>query len=88
MHYLETKPQPIRKVYRDEAPTPVYLKKQTEAILMCKQMADFKAMFTKERIAVTKAFVDDATGGVANWFLLMEEEERVEYIKEIASNVG
>ena len=61
-----------------EAPTPLYMKKQTEAILLCKQMETFKALAAKERNAVTKSFVEDATGGVANWFLLMDDADRTE----------
>ena len=60
-----------------EAPMPLYMKKQTEATLLCKQMETFKALAAKERnVAVTKSFVKDATGGVANWFLLMDDTDR------------
>jgi len=71
-----------------EAPTPLYLKKQTEAILLCKQMATFKDLSARERNAVTKSFVEDAKGGVANWFLLMDDADRTEYIDGIVSNIG
>jgi DNA-binding IclR family transcriptional regulator len=37
---------------------------------------------------VTKSFVEDATGGVANWFLLMDDADRTEYIDGIVSNIG
>ena len=60
-----------------EAPMPLYMKKQTEATLLCKQMETFKALAAKERNAAeTKSFVEDATGGVANWFLLMDDADR------------
>ena len=56
---------------------PLYMKKQTEATLLCKQMETFKALAAKERNAAeTKSFVEDATGGVANWFLLMDDADR------------
>jgi hypothetical protein len=44
------------------------MKKQTGAILLCKQKVDFKAMTAKERNAVTKTLMDD-TCAVANWFM-------------------
>lgn len=71
-----------------EAPTPLYIKKQTEAILLCKEMKVFNALTSKERNAVSKTFIDDATGGTANWFLLMDEADRIEYIDGIVSNIG
>ena len=71
-----------------EAPTPLYIKKQTEAIQLCKQMKSFTALEPKERLAVTKTFVDDASGGIANWFVLMDEADRTEYITGIVTNMG
>ena len=51
-------------------------------------MATFKDLSARERNAVTKSFVEDATGGVANWFLLMDDADRTEYIDGIVSNIG
>ena len=73
---------------RPIAPTPLYIKKQTEAILLCKEMKVLNALTSKERNAVLKTFIDDATGGTANWFLLMDEADRIEYIDGIVSNIG
>ena len=39
-----------------EAPTPLYIKKQSEAILLCKEMKVLNALTSKERNAVLKTF--------------------------------
>ena len=55
-----------------ESSTPFYVKKQTYSA----------SMTAKKRYAVTKTFVDDTTGAVANWFVQIEDAERTEYIVE------
>ena len=54
---------------------------------VCKKMDSFLILEPSERMAVMKSFADDHSGGIANKFLLMDIDERNEYIGSVVSSL-
>ena len=96
-----SKPKPTKKVSNHqqlmavlkesnvvkEREPPVAMKRQSDAMAVCKKMDSFLSLEPSERMAVMKSFVDDHTGGIANMFLLMDIDERNEYIGSVISSL-
>ena len=70
----------LNTMYSKEKEISVPMQKQSAARALCKKMPGFNDLQARERMAVLKSFAEDVSGGIADIFLEMEEEERSEYI--------
>lgn len=70
-----------------EREPPIAMKRQSEAMAVCKKMDSFLILEPSERMVVMKSFADDHSGGIANMFLFMDIDERNEYIGSVVSSL-
>ena len=56
------------------------MKRQSEAMAVCKKIDSFLSLEPSERMAVLKSFADDHSGGIANMFVSLDNAERKEYL--------
>ena len=78
----------LNTMYSKEKEIPVPMQKQSAARALCKKMPGFNDLQARERMAVLKSFAEeDVSGGIANMFLEMDEEERSEYIGSIVTDL-
>ena len=77
----------LNTVHSKEKEIPVPMQKQSAARALCKKMPGFNDLQARERMAVLKSFAEDVSGGIANMFLEMDEEERSEYIGSIVTDL-
>jgi hypothetical protein len=77
----------LNTMYSKEKEIPVPMQKQSAARALCKKMPGFNDLQARERMAVLKSFAEDVSGGIADIFLEMDEEERSEYIGSIVTDL-
>ena len=78
----------LNTMYSKEKEIPVPMQQQSAARALCKKMPGFNDLQARERMAVLKSFAEeDVSGGIANMFLEMDEEERSEYIGSIVTDL-